>query len=161
MPLRRHGGTLDRVFAETTAMRSCVDSDAEILRADVVPAMRRATRPGAYGSGFLHRGEWLGASHGVAERGRLLRAANVDSVRAAGGGAGRAALAAGASFRAPRVGNEIPQLPRLAQLLALRFRVPGLRAADARRACPGCAGTISASGRTTSTTTPALGCTII
>jgi hypothetical protein len=38
----------------------------------------------------------------------------------------RAALQAGASFRARVVCNEVPQLPPLSRLLYLRFRVPGL-----------------------------------
>ena len=129
MPLARHGDTLDRLFRETKRdALLLIDSDAEILRSDLVPAMIEGLGERAYGSGFLHAGQWLGANHLVeGEIGyyaprmwipcTLLRVAPV-----------RAALAAGASFRDRLVGNELPRLPRLAWLLAQRFRVPGLRA---------------------------------
>jgi hypothetical protein len=128
MPLRRHGETLDRLFRETDRdALLLVDSDAELLRADVVPAMGEGLDRGAYGSGFLHRGEWLGASHGVAPGiGYYAPRMWIPCVLLAVAPV-RAALAAGRSFRARYAGNEIPQLPGLAHLLALRFRVPGLR----------------------------------
>jgi len=125
-PLARHGATLDRVFRETPADRVLLlDSDAEILSVDLLPAMTAALADGdAYGSGFLHRGDWLGTGHvGVERVGYyaprmwipcvLLNVAPV-----------RQALAAGISFRARTVGNELPRLPRLARALQLRFRVP-------------------------------------
>jgi len=128
MPLRRHGDTLDRLFLETDRdALLLLDSDAEILRADLVPAMREGLASGAYGSGFLHRGEWLGANHLVAgEVGYYAPRMWIPCVLLAVPPV-RAALAAGESFRARVACNEIPQLPWLARLLYLRFRVPGLR----------------------------------
>jgi len=128
MPLRRHGVSLDRIFRETAREALLlVDSDAEILRDDLLPAMTGALGPAAYGSGFLHRGQWLGTNHLVAGNVGyyaprmwipcvLLKVAPV-----------RAALDAGASFRDRVVCNEMPQLPALSRLLQLRFRVPLLR----------------------------------
>jgi len=128
MPLRPHGVTLDRIFRDTErGAVLLVDSDAEILRDDLLPAMTGALGPAAYGSGFLHRGQWLGTNHLVdgnvgyyAPRMWipcvLLKVAPV-----------RAALDAGASFRDRVLCNEVPQLPALARLLYLRFRVPWLR----------------------------------
>ena len=128
LPLRRHGVTLDRVFRETACgALLLLDSDAEILDPELVPRMLAALRPGTYGSGFLHGGEWLAAAHG---RGRetgyyaprmWIPCAMLDVA------AVRDALAAGVSFRQHVLGNEVPQLPWLAQLLCLRFMVPGLR----------------------------------
>jgi hypothetical protein len=136
MPLRAHGATLDRIFRNTgREALLLVDSDAEILRDDLLPLMTAALGPAAYGSGFLHRGQWLGTNHLV--EGNigyyaprmwipcvLLKVAPV-----------RAALAAGASFRDRVLCNEVPQLPALSRLLYLRFRVPWLRsvALDALR----------------------------
>ena len=128
MPLRRHGVSLDRIFRETgREALLLVDSDAEILRDDLLPAMTGALGPAAYGSGFLHRGQWLGTNHLVdGDVGYyaprmwipcvLLKVAPL-----------RAALAAGASFRDRVVCNEIARLPALSRLLYLRLRVPLLR----------------------------------
>jgi glycosyltransferase involved in cell wall biosynthesis len=128
MPLRRHGETLDRLFRESDRdALLLVDSDAEILRGDLVPAMLAGLDAGAYGSGFLHRGEWLGSNH-LVERNvgyyapRMWIPCVMLAVKPV-----RTALAAGETFRARMAGNEIPQLPWLSQLLHLRFRVPGLR----------------------------------
>jgi hypothetical protein len=128
MPLRPHGVSLDRIFRDTgREALLLVDSDAEILRDDLLPAMTGALGPAAYGSGFLHRGQWLGANHLVEGNVGyyaprmwipcvLLKVAPV-----------RAALDAGASFRDRVLCNEVPQLPALARLLYLRLRVPWLR----------------------------------
>ena len=128
LPLKRHGVTLDRVFRETTCDALLVlDSDAEILDARLVPAMLDALRPGTYGSGFLHAGEWLPASHGgglhkgwYSER-MWIPCVMLDVA------AVREALAAGVSFGQRVIGNEMPQWPWLSTLLRQRFRVPGLR----------------------------------
>jgi len=128
LPLRRHGVTLDRVFRETTRdALLLLDSDAEILDARLVPAMLDALRPGTYGSGFVHAGEWLPAAHGgglrkgwYAER-MWIPCVMLDVA------AVRAALDAGASFAQRVTGNEMPQWPWLSTLLRQRFRVPGLR----------------------------------
>jgi glycosyltransferase involved in cell wall biosynthesis len=128
LPLDRHGATLDRIFRDAACdTLLLLDSDAEILDPQLVPRMLAALRPGIYGSGFLHAGEWLAASHG---RGRetgyyatrmwipcvMLDVAAVKN-----------ALAAGMSFRQRVICNEVPQLPWLSRLLYLRFLVPGLR----------------------------------
>jgi len=128
MPLRRHGDTLDRIFRETAREALLlVDSDAELLRPDLVPAMHAGLAGGAYGSGFLHRGEWLGANHLVAgDVGYYAPRMWIPCVLLAVAPV-RAALDAGQTFRASVVCNEIPQLPWLSRLLYLRFRVPGLR----------------------------------
>jgi glycosyltransferase involved in cell wall biosynthesis len=128
-PLRRHGQTLDRLFRETTRdALLLLDSDAEILDPRLVPAMRDALRPGVYGAGFFHAGEWLAATHRGGDRKgwyaeRMWIPCVMLDVAAV-----RAALDAGTSFRQRITGNELPQLPWLATLLRLRFRVPGLRA---------------------------------
>jgi glycosyltransferase involved in cell wall biosynthesis len=129
LPLARHGVTLDRVFRETPRdALLLLDSDAEILDPRLVPAMQDALRPGTYGSGFLHAGDWLPANHGgglrkgwYAER-MWIPCAMLDVA------AVRAALAAGVSFGQHVIGNEMPQRPWLSALLRQRFHVPGLRA---------------------------------
>ena len=128
MPLARHGETLDRIFRATARDRLLlVDSDAEILRDDLVPAMQAGLDAGAYGSGFLHRGQWLGANHLVGGNvGYYAPRMWIPCVLLAVAPV-RAALEAGASFRARVVCNEVPQIPPLARLLYWRFRVPGLR----------------------------------
>jgi len=128
MPLRRHGDSLDRIFAAAKSdALLLLDSDAEILRSDLVPQLGAALTGDAYGSGFLHRGQWLGANHLV--EGRIgyyaprmwIPCVLLDVAPV------RAAIAAGLSFRARTIGNEIPRLRWLSQLLYLRFRVPLLR----------------------------------
>jgi hypothetical protein len=128
MPLRRHGDSLDRLFRESDRdALLLLDSDAEILRADVVPAMCDRLHAGAYGSGFLHRGEWLGSNH-LVDRNvgyyapRMWIPCVLLAVKPV-----VAALDAGESFRARVACNEIPQVPWLSRLFYLRFRVPGLR----------------------------------
>src|SRR5262245_6349556 len=64
MPLSRHGDTLDRLIAGSTRdALLLLDSDAEILRDDLVPRMIAALDTDSYGSGFLHPGQWLGSNH--------------------------------------------------------------------------------------------------
>lgn len=128
MPLRIHGATLDTLFRETSSKTLVLlDSDAEILDGDLVPDMLAALQEGIYGSGFLHPGEWLPASHGrgehkgyYAER-MWIPCVALDARRV------NEALTAGQSFRQRIIGNEIPRWPRLASLLHQRFRIPGLR----------------------------------
>lgn len=129
MPLRRHGVTLDRIFRATTRdALLLLDSDAEILDPQLVPAMLDALRPGTYGSGFLHRGEWLAANHGAGEgKGWYAERMWIPCVLL-DVAAVRQALDAGFSFCQRVVGNEMPQWPWLSTLLRLRFRIPGLRA---------------------------------
>jgi hypothetical protein len=134
LPLARHGDTLDRIFRETDREALLlIDSDAEIRRDDLVPAMATALRDCVYGSGFLHPGQWLSTNHLVAgEIGYyaprmwipcvLLRTPPVQR-----------ALAAGASFHDRVACNELPQFPGLARLLYLRFRVPLLRRIELER----------------------------
>ena len=127
MPLARHGLTLDRLFRATRRdALLLLDSDAEILRDDLVPAMLAGLASGAYGSGFVHRGEWLSANHLVAGNvGYYAPRMWIPCVLLAVEPV-RAALQDGASFRARVVCNEVPRLPLLSRLLYLRFRVPGL-----------------------------------
>ncbi|MEO8344861.1 MAG: hypothetical protein ABI607_04120 [Betaproteobacteria bacterium] len=144
LPLRRHGVTLDRIFNETARdTLLLLDSDAEILDPQLVPRMLAALTSGTYGSGFLHCGEWLGTEHGggypVSQHD-----GGPPGQRGGGGPPGyyadrmwipcvmlgvaavKEALSAGQSFRAQIIGNEIAWR-WLAQLLCLRFRIPGLR----------------------------------
>ena len=129
-PLRKHGNALDALLACIAAEQVLlVDSDVEIRSADVIATMQDALAadPLAYGAGFRHGPEWLGAEHGLpgqvgyyAERMWiplvLLRSAAV-----------RKALAAGESFLQRRDFVEFPHFPVLSRWLAMRFWLPGLR----------------------------------
>ncbi len=129
-PLRRHGTALDALFRGIPAQRVLlIDSDLEILDRRVVAAMSDAllTHEDAYGAGFLHRAQWMGAAHGLpdgvaryAERMWiplvLLRTAPV-----------RQALAEGASFAQQREFLEWPGRPALSRWLGYRHWLPGLR----------------------------------
>ena len=128
LPLRPHGVTLDRIFSETSRdALLLLDSDAELLDPALVPAMRAALAPGTYGSGFLHAGEWLSASHhGGEHKGYYAERMWIPCVMLDAAAVAEA-LTAGQSFRQRVVGNEMPQWPWLSQLLWRRFRVPGLR----------------------------------
>ena len=128
LPLRRHGVTLDRIFRETTRdALLLLDSDAEILDPRLVPAMLAALTPATYGSGFLHAGEWLAADHGRGmQKGYYAERMWIPCVMLDAAAVGEA-LTAGQSFRQRVIGNELPQWPRFSQMLAWRFRVPGLR----------------------------------
>jgi glycosyltransferase involved in cell wall biosynthesis len=127
-PLAPHGITLDRLFRASRADAVLLlDSDAELLRDDLVPKMIDALAGPAYGSGFLHHGEWMGAAQGEPERmgyyaPRMWIPCVLLAVRPV-----QAALAAGVSFADRRDANELPQFPRLARALQLRFRVPALK----------------------------------
>jgi glycosyltransferase involved in cell wall biosynthesis len=127
-PLRRHGDTLDALFRESDREALLLlDSDAEVLRDDLVPAMRDALDRGAFGSGFVHAGTWLTTNHLVdGDIGyyapRMWIPCVMLAVRPV-----KAALAARQSFRARVLCNEMPRHPWLARALYLRFRVPGLR----------------------------------
>jgi glycosyltransferase involved in cell wall biosynthesis len=127
-PLRRHGDTLDRLFRESgREALLLVDSDAEILRDDLVPAMTAAIDRGAFGSGFVHPGTWLASNHLVdGNIGYYAPRMWIPCVMLAVEPV-RAALAARQSFRARVLCNEMPGLPWLARALYLRFRVPLLR----------------------------------
>lgn len=139
-PLRRHGVALDALFAGMPSDQVLlVDSDVEIRDRGVVEAMveRLERDPDAYGAGFLHGPEWMGADHGMPERVAwyaqrmwiplvLLRTAPV-----------REMLAHGVGFAQSRAFVEVAGWPRLSRLLAARFRMPGMRArATAQRPVP-------------------------
>jgi glycosyltransferase involved in cell wall biosynthesis len=126
-PLARHGVTLDRIVRDTTAdTLLLLDSDAEILDPQLVPAMLAALQPGVYGSGFLHAGEWLAAHDRGEQRGRYAPRMWIPCVML-DVAAARSALAAGISFRQRVICNEVPQVPWLSKLLYLRLRLPVLR----------------------------------
>jgi hypothetical protein len=128
MPLRPHGTTLDRIFRESRCdALLLIDSDAEIVRQDVVPRILAGRATDADGSGVLHEGQWLGANHLVAGNigyyaPRMWIPCVLLEVAAI-----RDALDAGQSFRARIFGNELARMPGLSQFLHLRFRVPLLR----------------------------------
>ena len=135
-PLRKHGHALDALFAGIAAEQVLlVDSDVEIRSSEVIAMMQNAlvADAQAYGAGFRHGPEWLGAEHGLparvgyyAERMwiplALLRA---DAIRDA--------LAAGASFIQRRDFVEFPDYPRLSRWLALRFWLPAVRSIRPRQ----------------------------
>lgn len=129
-PLRSHPQTLDALFRDVRADTVLlIDSDLEIRERKLHQAMKAALAadPDAYGSGFLHRAQWLGAANGLPEftgyhAGRmwipctLLRVAPV-----------RAAIVAGGSFAVRRMCFEFPGFPGLSRLAGYRFRIRGLR----------------------------------
>jgi len=129
-PLRRHGVTLDALLAELKSPRVLlVDSDVEIRTATVVRAMQDALdhHPRAYGAGFLHPGQWMGAQHGVApcvgfhaERMWIplvmLRTAAIAEV-----------LRSGASFAQRREYRGGPRNAALARAWGARHRLRALR----------------------------------
>lgn len=128
-PLRAHGAALDALFSAVDAdFVLLVDSDAEIVSPCLVPAMRAALADErAYGSGFLHAGQWLGVDHRVPDyvgyyAPRMWIPCVMLRVSAV-----RSCLQQGATFRHSIQGNEIPGWPLLSTLLAARFRVPLLR----------------------------------
>jgi hypothetical protein len=128
LPLRPHGETLDRIFRETESdSLLLLDSDAEILDANLVPRMRAAMSAGVYGSGFLHAGEWLAAIHSGGERKGWYAERMWIPCVLLDAAAIKEALAAGQTFRPSVIGNELPGRPWLSTLLQLRFRIPGLR----------------------------------
>jgi glycosyltransferase involved in cell wall biosynthesis len=131
LPLARHGVTLDRIFRATTRdTLLLLDSDAEILDPHLVPRMLDALVPGTYGSGFLHAGEWLAAQHGRSrQRGYYAPRMWIPCVMLDVASV-RMALDAGVSFRQRVIGNEMPRVPWLSNLLYLRHFVPGLRRAS-------------------------------
>ena len=135
-PLRKHGHALDALFAGIAAEHVLlVDSDVEIRSAEVIMMMQDAliANPQAYGAGFRHGPEWLGAEHGLpahvgyyAERMWIpLVLLRVDALRNV--------LAAGESFIQRRDFGEFPGHPRLSRWLAVRFWVPGLRSIRSRQ----------------------------
>ena len=124
-PLRKHGETLDWLFAEIPAEKvMLIDSDVEILDSEIVRFMRIfIDEPNVFGSGFVHGPCWIQAHPGIGyyqERMwisfTLLKTAPV-----------RSALESGRSFRDRIVYNDFVPSRLLSRLLAARFRVPALR----------------------------------
>jgi hypothetical protein len=129
-PLRTHGETLDRIFAEVNVERVLlVDSDVEVLTPEMIQSMRSmlATDDRMFGSGFLHPAGWLTTHYGTdfplatgigyyQQRPwmpfALLRVSPV-----------RLALAKGRSFTHRIVLNEFPSSRLLSRLLWRRFRI--------------------------------------
>lgn len=125
-PLRPHGATLDRLFAETRAENLLlVDSDAELLDGELPPVLsERVDEQGVFGAGFRQEGNWA-VEAGVpyawyAERMWipfcLMKAGPV-----------REALEAGVSFMHRKTFNDVAGHPRLSRLLAARRHLPLLR----------------------------------
>lgn len=131
-PLRSHGTTLDRLFCEADEdWLVLLDSDAEVLDAGAfTDALARAENRRAYGAGWLQR------TDRAVEAGSPITlymerpwvpfcAFAVDPVREL--------LAAGESFHAQRLDNDLLWLPRpLRRLIAYRRHLPGLRGLDLR-----------------------------
>ena len=129
-PLRPHPATLDRLFAGiASGAVLLVDSDVEIKTRALFEAMHSALSSDrdAYGAGFLHGPQWLGADHGLLpytgyyeERMWipcvLLRTSAV-----------KGALEARSSFMNRRPFFDVPSRPRLSRLLGYRYKIRGLR----------------------------------
>lgn len=129
LPLKPHGRTLDRLFrASRDEALLLIDSDLEILRADVMAALQQAMmNPQVYGAGFLHRGGDMSAhGHTKVNAGRymdrmwipfcFLKMAPV-----------KRALGAGATFMHSRDYLEFPWNGAVARLLYARHRLPWLK----------------------------------
>jgi hypothetical protein len=139
-PLRPHPATLDRLFAGIASEAVLlVDSDVEMKTRAVFDAMHSALSSDrdAYGAGFLHGPQWMGADHGLLpytgyyeERMWipcvLLRTSAV-----------KRALEAGSSLTNRRAFFEIPSRPALSRLLGYRYRIRGLRRLPLWTACGG------------------------
>jgi glycosyltransferase involved in cell wall biosynthesis len=125
-PLRDHGATLDIIFsASQDATVLLIDSDLEILRAELMPRLRTAlASPAAYGAGFLHRAELMPTSgHPRIHPGRYMERMWIPicllKVTAV-----RAALNAGATFMHSRDYLEFPWSKALSKLFYARLRLP-------------------------------------
>ena len=132
MPLRRHGDSLDRLFRERTAMRCCSSIPTRKSCATIsCPRCAIALRRRRLRQRIPAPRRVAGREPSRRRQRRLLRPAHVDSVRAARGSAGACRARRRAELSRSRRGNEIPQVPWLARLLYLRFRVPRLARASA------------------------------
>jgi hypothetical protein len=133
-PLRQHGETLDAIFRKVRTERVLlVDSDVEILNAEMISRMRAMMNgsPQVYGSGYLHPAHWLeyhywtdfplarGIGYYMARPWIPFTLLRVDTVRAA--------LGHGRSFMHRLLLNDVPQLPVLSRLLWARFRLEFFR----------------------------------
>ena len=129
MPLRPHGQTLDQIFrASRDETLLLVDSDLEILQADIFPKLHLLTADqSAYGVGFLHPGGAMPANAPIqANAGRymdrmwipfcLLKVAPIKRT-----------VAAGSTFMHSRDYLEFPWHGGLSRLIYARHRLPGLR----------------------------------
>lgn len=127
-PLKKHGHALDWLFANIPADKVLlVDSDLEILGPEIVDLARTLIDGSldgetVFGAGFTHGPSWMHDHPNVGwyqERMWIpFTFLRVDRVREA--------LAAGRSFIDRWVPNDFA-VGFIARLLALRFRVPGLR----------------------------------
>lgn len=125
-PLKPHGDTLDQLFQDSQrAALLLVDSDLELLSDLPVRALvEYAERPSVAAAGFVQEGHWavMGGMPHAWYAARLwmplawFRVAPVGRL-----------LSQGVSFRARRTPNEFPAWPRLARMLSLRSRLPGVR----------------------------------
>jgi hypothetical protein len=129
-PLQPHGLLLDWVFQNLTCdLVLLVDSDSELLNADLLDQMRAKLEQGpkVFGSGYLHPGQWMDYHYGT---GLALAKGigfyhsrpwipfvmfRVECVRRI--------LASGSSFIDRLVYDDIPGAPRLSRLLSIRFRL--------------------------------------
>jgi hypothetical protein len=126
-PLRTHGLTLDALFRKSTAEKLLlVDSDVEIEDPLTVRRLIDAldAEPAAYGAGFIHAGEWMGAQHGVADGVGYYAERMWIPLALLRTNAVQAALVGGASFAQIRCFSEFPRRPWLSRWLGLRFFLP-------------------------------------
>lgn len=129
LPLQPHGKTLDGIFrASRDDALLLVDSDLEILREDVVPAMRQALQaPNVYGAGFLHQGGDMSVHADIkANVGRYMDRMWIPLclLKVA---ASRLAIEKGGTFMHSRDYLEFPWHMGLAKLLYARHRLPWLK----------------------------------
>jgi hypothetical protein len=121
--IRDHGDALDHLFRnESSDLTLLLDSDAELLGADLVPRyLGYFENEQVFGAGFVHGPGWLGAAQGHPERVGyyqerpwlpfvILRTEMVRQV-----------LAAGCSFADFTLYNDFAVSPRLSRKVAGRF----------------------------------------
>jgi glycosyltransferase involved in cell wall biosynthesis len=129
-PLRPHPIALDDLFRRVPAQHVLLmDSDVEICTPKVFQSMTTALdrNPDAYGSGFMHGPQWFGDEHGLPAHTAYYASRMWIPLVYMRTQAIRSALNAGRSFLNRREYFEVPMAPRLSRLLALRFRIAGLR----------------------------------
>ena len=149
-PLRVHGVALDQLFAEVRARHVLlIDSDLEILTGDVIARMRAAlaSAANAYGAGFLHAAEWMGAAHALHERAGFYAERMWIPCVMLRTAAMRLARAAGCSFAARRTFHDFAGFPRLSRVTAQRYKLPLLRRRVLWRPRPHPDATLGAKGR--------------
>ena len=127
-PLWPHGKTLDWLFsASKDESLLLIDSDLEILNADVMSLMRQAVfAPDVYGAGFLHGEEMMRAGmHTRVNPGRYMARMWIPFVLMKVMPV-KDALARGSTFMHSRDYIEFPWSHFISKVLYARHRIPGM-----------------------------------